>query len=285
MLTQITVKDFKGTPYLETSKLMKHHNGKITFSLTKPNVLVGENGGGKSALVSTLALRFLAYQTGKSSFDDEYLRDSARGHGHNEELWWTSEHKWRDEFDWLKGLNCETDNAPVLYYKPGHIPGNHCDLTHALMMGYSKQANAFAALVDNKSSGQQSQAVLAHIVSALAGEGLPEQYGFENWSHGKQARDLRGLNYVGSYERKAELLKMMYQPAPGAVPLILMDEPEQSLDARAECQLWVSIAKADCSKMQLVVATHSLYPLLHQDKFNIIEATPGFADEVLQLMA
>jgi len=67
--------------------------------------------------------------------------------------------------------------------------------------------------------------------------------------------------------------------------MILMDEPEQSLDVKAEAQLWSSLSKADCAKMQIIVATHSMYPLLHKDNFNLIEAEDGFVDEVLALMA
>jgi predicted ATPase len=63
-----------------------------------------------------------------------------------------------------------------------------------------------------------------------------------------------------------------------------MDEPEQSLDALAELVLWRQIAAADMSKMQVIVATHSLYPLMHPEKFNIIEAVPGYSESVMQLL-
>ena len=80
------------------------------------------------------------------------------------------------------------------------------------------------------------------------------------------------------------MLKKLFQPAETAVPLILMDEPEQSLDARAEGSLWAAIANADCSTMQIIVATHSLYPMLNKDKFNIIETETGFVAEVRRLL-
>jgi predicted ATPase len=64
----------------------------------------------------------------------------------------------------------------------------------------------------------------------------------------------------------------------------MMDEPEQSLDAKAEMLLWGQIAKADCDKVQVIVATHSLYPLMHPELFHLIEAVPGYAQEVRKLM-
>jgi predicted ATPase len=63
-----------------------------------------------------------------------------------------------------------------------------------------------------------------------------------------------------------------------------MDEPEQSLDAWASATLWSRIAEADCAKVQIVVATHSWYPILHPEAFNIIEAVPGFLEEVRSLI-
>jgi len=277
MITELSVKDFKGIAYLEASDLMRKYKKRLTFSTTQPNVLVGPNGVGKSAVMLTLALRFLAYFTGESTLDEKYLRDR------DAEAWWSKEYRW-SEGEWLKGLKCNTDNGPALYYRPSHIPGNEVDVTHAMMMGYFEQAKAYGKLVDNKSSGQQSQAVLARILAALAGTNLPTDYRMVNWEYGRDPAPEKSSNR-GYFEPMAEVLKKQYPRCANAVPLILMDEPEQSLDARAEGKLWAAIAQADCSRMQVIVATHSLYPLLHKDKFNIIEAEAGFISDVLELMA
>jgi predicted ATPase len=279
MITDFAVKDFKGISYLESSSLMKRYKGRLSFAEDKPNVLVGPNGAGKSAVMQTLALRFLAYFSGVSTFEDKYLRDS------DAEAWWTKEHYWRDEAEWLKGLKCKTDNGPALYYRPGHIPGNECSVTHAMMMGYFEQAKAYGNLVKDKSSGQQSQAVLQRILDALAGLKLPTDYEQLNWPYGRIVREIEGREHRSHFEPQADALKKCYPPDRPGLPLILMDEPEQSLDARAEGKLWQAIADADCSRMQVIVATHSLYPLLHKDKFNLIESEPGFINDVLALMA
>jgi energy-coupling factor transporter ATP-binding protein EcfA2 len=279
MITELTVKGFRGIAHLETSDLMRQHQGRLVFSTDKPNVLVGPNGAGKSAVMLTLALRFLAYFTGSSTLDEKYLRDR------DADAWWDKSYTWGDKNLWLQGLSCTTDNGPALYYRPGHIPGNECDITHAMMMGYFEEAKAYAKLVDKKSSGQQSQAVLARILEVLAGTNLPDDYAMLNWSYGRTCRKQGEPAHFGHFAPMAEVLKKHYPPCPGARPLILMDEPEQSLDARAEGRLWSAIAQADCSRMQVIVATHSLYPLLHKDKFNLIESEPGFVDDVLGLMS
>ena len=282
MLTELSVNDFAAIPYLETSSLMKTHGKKLTFSLSKPNVVVGPNGSGKTALLDTLAIRFLTYFSGESTLDCRYVLDvDARA-------WWTKSGKGTDEYVWLKGLLCQTDNAPALYYRPGHVPGNEPTIADAMMGEYWAQAQEYARLVERRSSGEQNRAVLGRITQALEGGELPTRYAYMNWEFGTTARDVSKLDtfvYGRDAYSKAEVLKALYRPAPSALALILMDEPEQSLDVKAEAQFWSCIAKAECQKMQIIAATHSMYPLIHRDRFNLIETEAGFIDNVLELMA
>ncbi len=278
MIEKLAIKAFKGIPYLETSSLMQRHGGKLKFSKTKPNVIVGPNGSGKSALMQSLALRHLAYFMGRSTLDDKYVT------GRDSEDFWTNASRWGNDWTYLQGLDCQMDGGPALYYRPGHIPGNESDYTHAMMVGYFEQAKAQARLVENKSSGQQSQALLDELLKALRGEALPQGFAQVNWRFGRAPRELNRAQWTGSYEYQAEVLKKMFPEGAGGTPVVLMDEPEQSLDARAEMQLWQAVAQADCSQMQVIVATHSVYPLLHPKKFNIIEAEEGYAASVTELL-
>jgi len=282
MLTELSTKNFAGISYLESSSLMKTHGQKLTFSTAKPNVIVGPNASGKTALLDTLAIRFLTYFSGESTLDRRYVLDvDARP-------WWTKSGKKPDEYVWLKGLTCQSDNAPALYYRPGHVPGNEPTIADAMMGEYWEQAKEYAKLVERKSSGEQNQAVLGKIIQALEGGELPRRYAYMNWEFGATARDVSKLDTF-AYGRdayiKAEVLKALYRPASNAIPLVLMDEPEQSLDVKAEAQLWSSIAKADCRRMQIIAATHSMYPLIHRNSFNLIETEAGFVDAVLEIMA
>ncbi len=281
MLSLLSASNFKAMPWLERSQLLTTLGGSVRFSDKKPNVIVGPNGAGKSALLDALALRFLASQSGVSALDDKYLT------GVDAKDLWSRSADWRQDWRYLEGLEVRTDNGPALYYRPNHIPGNESDVTHALMCGYEREARAFDALTREKSSGQKSQALLERLVQALRGEALPADYVEKNWRFGRAARsreDIARPGWVGPWEYQAEVLKELVKDGAQGRPLVLMDEPEQSLDARAEVQLWKAIEAADCSRMQVIVATHSVYPLLHPGKFRIIEAVEGYARDVRALM-
>lgn len=284
MISKLTLDDFQGVSYLQSSQLIQTCGNQLTFSLKKPTVVVGPNGAGKSALMTTLALRFLAYYTGVSCFDDNYVKSGEC------DDWWTKADYYSfcsKVLRYLPGLQANTDNAPAIYYRPNHIPGNYDDTTHAMMCGYHSEAIEHSKATERKSSGQGSRALLERLIKALAGE-LPSQYEYANWGHGREPIDLmttRRNQWTGGWEYCAEVLKAQFKPKADAIPLILMDEPEQSLDAIAELNLWDAIAKADCSKMQIIVATHSLYPMMHPNRFNFIEAVPDYVDQVRDLIS
>lgn len=283
MIESITVKEFAGVPYLETSALMQKHKGALKFSKKKPNVLVGPNGTGKSALLKTLALRFLADTTGESVLDDQFI------YGQGSDAYWSQTDRWGYDYQYLEGIDCKTDNAPVLYYRPSHVPGNEPDITHAMMCGYFKEARAYAELVKNKSSGQQAQAILQKIQALLQEPQPALQYKMYNWRHGAEPVDVstrRGPGFgPSSYDRKAEVLRSLTLGKTPTVPLVIMDEPEQSLDALAEVTLWRQIRDVQSEKVQLIVASHSLYPLLNAKHFNLIETVPGYIKAVQDITA
>lgn len=280
MLTTLTVKDFSAVPYLETSTLMQTHQGSVHFSKRKANVVVGPNGSGKSALLKALALYHLAFFTNQSTFDHHYVV------GRDSEAWWTKKERWRHDYLWLDGLKVTGDDAPALYYRPAHLPGNETSVAHAMMTGYFEEARAYAELTEDKSSGQQAQALLHRLMRALQGVELPTTYRFAKaWRFGREAREFEQPYQHSNYEHQAEALKRKFLPAANGLPLVLMDEPEQSLDALAQASLWTTLARADTSKVQVIVATHSLYPLLHPEHFNLVETVPGYSQSVLAALA
>jgi energy-coupling factor transporter ATP-binding protein EcfA2 len=278
MIRHLKARNFKAVPHLETSGLMKAHPDGVAFSDEKVNVLVGPNGIGKSSLIAALSYETLTYFNSVSSFDDEYTEVFPKA------LWVQVGKSYSNDYAFLPGLHCDSDKAPALYYRPGHIPGNKPNLTHALVHGgYSREVHRYGELTDKKSSGQQASAVLGDIKAVLAGDVKGIRYGYTNWKYGKQSKELE--RNFHSFDYQAEILKKLYGSAsPDAKPVVLMDEPEQSLDAMTETQLWKLIAGADCSRVQVIVATHSLYPLMHPEQFNLIEAVPGYAAEVRSML-
>lgn len=278
MLKKLRLTDeFSAVPHLRGSLLWQQHAKKgLTFSSKKPNVIVGPNGSGKSALLTLLAMHTLTYLTGKTALDDGYTK------GLDVDRWW-SERTWANPAVYLPGAELESDNAPARYYRPGHIPGNDHSVTAAMMCGYSREAREYDAHVDARSAGQGCQARLTDLLHALTAPDWKPSYLHINWSAGIEPRELSRSGWVGPWDYRSEVLKARRDSvAPDAVPVILMDEPEQSLDALAELQLWHAIQQTDCQGRQVIVATHSLYPFMHPESFNIIEAVPGYLLAVRQ---
>lgn len=116
MIKTLRARNFKAVPYLEASALMQGRPRGISFSTRKPNVMVGQNGAGKSAVLTTLALQTLSYFIGVSAFDDRYTR------GRDADSLWEKVREWGHEFKFLPGLECETDLGPALYFRPGTFP-------------------------------------------------------------------------------------------------------------------------------------------------------------------
>lgn len=278
-MKRLVLNDFTAVPYLQGSLMMQHHPEGVTFSEERPTVLVGPNGSGKSALLQTLALRTLSFLSGRSCLDGHYLTGSE-----SRELW-SQEHQWRREYAYLKGLECDTDGAPALYYRPQHIPGNECQIVSAMMTGYMQQARAYAQAVDKRSSGQAAQALLEQLLNALQEGWRPDKLEQVNWTHGAGPKDPSKLSHPMPWDYQAEVLKQQVNLASPKPTLVLMDEPEQSLDALAQLKLWRALEAVNPAKVQVVVATHSLYPLLHPQRFHLVETVPGYIDSVRALQA
>lgn len=270
MITHIKATGFSAIPYLETSALMANHPDGISFSSEKPNVIVGPNGSGKSALLAALSLLTLSSQTGQSTFDGYYI------HGWRDELWKKGPYRC-EPHEYLPGLDVVTDGGAALFYRPQHIPGNDHSVAAAMMTGYFEQAKAYGLATRSKSSGQQGQVLLERIIQVLRGLGTPT-FLTNQWDHGVEVpRKLAGAEDPRRH-RADVLLQRLGGNEPGRMPVVLMDEPEQSLDALAEAQLWHDIE--NCSTAQVIVATHSIYPFTCPERFNVIEAVPGYADQV-----
>lgn len=257
---------------------MQAHPDGVRFSQDKPNVIVGPNGAGKSALLNALSLFTLSYYVGHSALD----RNFAFGDRQSDQYWSDSGRGWDPSIDYLPGLTLEGTAGPALYYRPNHIPGNDHSVAASMMCGYFEEARRYGTLTEKKSSGQQSQALMARVQAALEGtQEPPQSIDQVNWGYGLEMRNAQSNRLTSFTDRRVEALKAHAKTITGT-PLILMDEPEQSLDALAEAQLWKMVTGADLSRMQIIVATHSLIPVLQHEKFHIIEAVPGYVDQVLE---
>ncbi len=278
MLTKISIEPyFKAVDYLPHVKLMETHGSIIELSVTKPNVLVGPNGSGKSAFLRTLSLLTLSNLTGVTSLSDRYV-------SFNTKLWDLDGKSYSKNWLFLEGLTFEGALNPTYYYRPGFIPNEERCLTTALMCGYEKEARKIEELTNKFSSGQAAKNMLSHLFELLY-EPKERSSTHSTWRYPTQSDKFKfQRGYVGDTEGQALALVRHHELFETKHRLIIMDEPEQSLDAYQQALLWEHLRAVDCSETQLVIATHSAHPLLQADRFNLIETVPSYIQTARELL-
>ena len=181
MISLLKAKGFAAVPHLETCQLMQGHPLGVQFSLVKPNVVVGPNGSGKTALLTALSMLTLTHFSPESVFEGRYLT------GPKSDAMW-KDGTWNSPCQFLPGLDVETDHGAALFYRPSHIPGNEATIAASMMTGYFEQAKSFGEMTRGKSSGQQAGALLERAMNLLDGSGQPVAYRYSNWRFGTMAR-------------------------------------------------------------------------------------------------
>src|SRR5690606_28157161 len=211
--------------------LMQSHGCSITFSSTKPNVIVGPNGSGKTALMTALSLATLTHFIGTSTLERAYAN-----HFDAQALWSKASSRDQDA-QYLPGLSFDSDFGPAIFYRPHHIPGNDHHVSAAMMTGYFNEAREFGLKTRNKSSGQASLALLELARRTLRGEHTPS-YATKDWPYGKDRTEITYGMYDPIGACRANVLIERYLNLRDATPVVLLDEPEQSLDALSHIALW-----------------------------------------------
>jgi hypothetical protein len=64
------------------------------------------------------------------------------------------------------------------------------------------------------------------------------------------------------------------------LPTLLWDEPDRSLDLGAQIMMWTSFLPKLAEAYQIIVATHSIIPLLINTKMNLIDMHVGYIQQV-----
>lgn len=271
MLTSVSVESpFAAVSYLADTLLMSTQQRKVRLDITKPNVIIGPNGSGKSAFLRALSLLTLSNLTGVTSLSDRYV-------SFNNKLWDLDGESYLKNWCFLQGLMFEGVLNPTYYYRPGFIPNEERCLTTALMCGFEKEARKVGELTGKFSSGQAAKNLMSHLFDLLdAQENQPASH--PTWRYPTQSDKFKfQRGYMGDAETQALALVRHHESFETQQRLIILDEPEQSLDAYQEALLWERLAAVDCNKTQLVIATHSAHPIMNDSHFNLIETVASYA--------
>ena len=262
--------DFAYMPWLANTALLKKHPNGLKFSKEKINILFCPNGAGKSSLLHAIAKRKLCCDVG-------YPTTNEREWGmRNLDKQWvkSSQDWWEKKEDYMPGITLHgDDNGSCFYFSQNFVPGGEFSLTHAMILGYSKEAKSLGKILDEKSSGQQTKGMferfMAHVNDASHDQALAfEPYCKDSYFE-QQERTIRELFKDHTPNRK----------------VVLLDEPECSLDLSNQLDVWAAIAAIDLSAHQVIVATHSIYPLINPERFNFVTSDKKYLKEQIAKVA
>lgn len=249
-------------PQIQTDLLITHAN-HVTFSDNKINVLIGPNGSGKSTLLRHLAVRFLCLDRGYTSIDRS-LSDRTY------ENYFSQKTRY-DKPTFMAGIKIDSMQCVATYWAPGMKYGGWDMDTAAMMCGYSDEANLRWQHTKEKSSGQGIHNQLNYIFDVLHGKRQVELH--ENIDY-----------YLKEYQKdKLDATVPLFKQWNENKTIVLLDEPEQSLDMSKEMEFWDKLLDVDTKNIQVMIATHSLYPIISpkfKNKFNYIEGVSGYKQTI-----
>lgn len=207
------------------------------------NFIVGPNGSGKSTLTKTIARLFMAEQGGRQTITQTSTMDMFDIFDKN------------NPFD---SFVVDHDGGPVFYMNPEDSVG---------MMGggfdddFFKEG--FLNTTSKVSSGQKSIRGMNRILNLI-----------QEWADGAPNVDDRlGGKCNDLYQGRVDLAMEFMKPSRDGRPLIILDEPDSSVDMLGEIELFNLLrdASANC---QIIVNTHSQLAL--DMEANVIETVDGY---------
>lgn len=204
-------------------------------------VVMGPNGCGKSALFAFLARLLAAEQGGRSVVTYDHLRDRAKGKYDEIAL--------IHDGTGVRHLSLDTDVGLI-----GGMAGFDDDfMVEGVDAIYRKKL----------SSGQNTT---SRLVAYL-----------QDMKDGRAS----GVTYKAKKDQAPEgTVKFLAGTGVPGKPTFLLDEPDRTLDTRAQFTFWTRIARMVAAKCQVIIISHNpLVPLLIQDT-NIWYLTEGYQRDI-----
>lgn len=241
-----------------------------TFHFTSGlNLLVGENGSGKSSLMESIAQRLLCFNYGRPKIDDDLYRG-------NDSLWHKEDDDYWTEPEFMPQIVLDCDQTPyAMYASPDFTPRGQPNRAYSLCYGLGKDATQFYDMTDSHSSGEGMRNIIASMFKQVQSSEQPVDKALVKELEWRGPRD-------SMYKKVLKLSKLL--PEPNAPVLLLFDEPERALDLNAQLKFWQDMVQlAKTPNVQIIIATHSVIPLFMRDeKFSYTEMTKGYAKSLQQ---
>ena len=269
MLTHLRIDEAlasdEATQLVMNSTLYTSNKGVIPLSTDKINVLVGPAGSGKSVFLRLLAAASHCLLEGQSTSSARHIRSSTMtpywGKVADRYGYGTTEH-------FLPGVSLAGSIRKAVYYCPKFLPGLESELAHSMCMGY--HVKPLIPHLHNVSEGQFASFWLKTLTERVLDPGVPTLPSIP-----EHQRYVENDHLSVKWEKLFNTDERV---------LILMDEPETSLDAVQQLQLWNSLIRFNAEGHQVVMATHQFKPFLQHPQFNFIEATPDYIQDASVLL-
>jgi predicted ATPase len=217
------------------------------------NILIGNNGAGKSTILRAMGMTLAAIQGGVSTVTERYVQDTFN-FTENIMYPWTVMH----------------DGQPILFVDPRETTG--------LASGGSAFDKDFltqgiSAVINRASTGEIAHARINLALSVIVGEEkMPAKI---DWR-------LKKNDLNSTWKKRLELIdEMLTGTIPKGPQTIIMDEPESYLGLPSQVSFWKRIIAEEAdrfSNLQVIIASHSpfAFGIKHA---NYVEIKKGYISE------
>jgi ABC-type cobalamin/Fe3+-siderophores transport system ATPase subunit len=207
------------------------------------NVLFGPNGSGKTTLLTLLARSLCCEQGNVQKVTQDALH-------HLVPL------SLRSEVEYNNGVLPDHDGGPVLHFDPSKAVG----LCHG-SFDYDFMIQGVVNVTTHVSAGQTTLHRIDDILGAIIEDKWPALDVHEG-RHGDRLPEWFATFLRGTGEK--------------GPPTVLLDEPSRSLDVGREIRL-LEILSLVAPRVQIIMASHSLFSLLMLPDAHFIDTEPGYS--------
>lgn len=246
MITEVYIKDNKNTPIRYLSDLDNFKNGtRYTFK-EGVNVIVGENGCGKTTLLNLIRAYLLV--------DEKDCNKGLYNHNINK-LFYTFENK-----AMLDGADVYADYVRNTF--------RLCHASEISNDGVMENFNSFGTYItqNQSSTGESVSIALTSLFNMMFGMGAKLKYDYNKLEETYPMY----VEYVNKHKIK------------GNEWTILMDEPDRNLDIERIDEI-LGILSFHKEQTQIIAVVHNpllIYSLSRNKEVNIIELTKGYVNKV-----